>query len=305
MAWSPGVLATAQPRQEVPTGPGWAFEPKLDGWRGLLVSGAGLWSRTSTVLADRFPDVVAAVEGRAVVLDGEIVAYRQGRVEFAALQAGSARRRQQQIGIYFLAFDLLAVGGRDWRREPYLERRAELLRQLGAGGLGVVQPVPMTLDRTEALWWMSEQAADRGIEGLVAKPAGGVYQAGRRSGWVKVRRTTTREVAVLGVSGPDRVVLGLADHAGRWRAVGLSQPVPRGVRAELAAVLRPRGGPELLPGVITGLPGQEAVPWQPCEIDVVAEIEADSAVEFGRWRHQPRLLRLRPDLSPADLPRQQ
>lgn len=304
MAWSPEVLATAQPRREVPAGSGWAFEPKLDGWRGLLAV-ERLWSRTGTNLGARFPEILAAVQGRSVVLDGEIVAYRQGRMEFAALQAGPVRRRQQQIGIYFLAFDLLAVDGRDWRREPYLARREELERQLAGGGAGVVQPVPMTLDRDEALWWMSEQAADRGIEGLVAKPAGGVYQAGRRSGWVKVRRTTTSEVAVLGVSGPDRVVLGLADRAGRWRAVGMSQPVPRGVRAELAVALRPRGGPELLPGVITGLPGREAVPWQPCEIDVVAEIEADSAAEFGRWRHQPRLLRLRPDLSPADLPRQQ
>lgn len=269
------------------------------------MSGAGLWSRTGKSLADRFPDIVPAVEGRSVVLDGEIVAYRQGRIEFTGLQAGPARRRQQQIGVYFLAFDLLAVGDVDWRSKPYLERRAELLRQLGADGPRVVQPVPMTLDRDEALWWMSEQAADKGIEGVVAKPSGGVYQARRRSGWVKVRRTTTSEVAVLGVSGPDRIVLGLADRAGQWRAVGISQPVPPEVRAELAAVLRPREGPELLPGVVTGLPGQESVPWQPCEVDVVAEIEADTAVEFGRWRHQPRLLRLRPDLSPADLPRQQ
>ncbi|WP_406693272.1 hypothetical protein REH65_31050 [Saccharopolyspora sp. ID03-671] len=296
MAWSPEVLATAQPRREVPAGPGWAFEPKLDGWRGLLAV-ERLWSRTGTNLGSRFPEILAAVAGRSVVLDGEIVAYRyEGRIEFAALQMSPAHRRQQRVGVYFAAFDLLAAGGRDWRRQPYLERRAELVRRLDGGGLGVVQPVPMTLERDEALWWMSEQAADRGIEGLVAKPVGGVYQAGRRSGWVKVRRITTSEAVVLGVSGPDRVVLGLADLAGRWRAVGLSQPVPRGVRAELAAVLRPRGGPELLPGVIAGLPGHDLLPWQPCEIEVVAEVETDTAVEYGRWRHQPRVLRIKDQL---------
>lgn len=302
MAWSPEVLATAQPRREVPAGPGWAFEPKLDGWRGLLAV-ERLWSRTGTNLGARFPELLTAVQGRELVLDGEIVAYRQGRMEFAALQAGPVRRRRQQIGIYFLAFDLLAVEGRDWRREPYLARREELQRQFGGGAAAVVQPVPMTLDRDEALWWMSAQAAELGIEGLVAKPSQGVYQAGRRSGWVKIRRFSTREAAVLGVSGADRVVLGLADSAGRWRAVGLSQPLPQVVRAELAAVLRPRGGPELLPGVIAGLPGHDLLPWQPCEIEVIAEIETDTAVEYGRWRHQPRVLRLRPELSPDDLPR--
>lgn len=161
----------------------------------------------------------------------------------------------------------------------------------------------MTLDRTEALRWMDPAAAELGVEGVVAKPLHVPYQAGRRSGWVKVRQRSTTEAAVIGVCGADQVVLGRATGSGAWRAIGLSLPLTRQLRIELAALLRP-AGPDTatLPGLVAGLPGHEALSYHPVRPEVVVEIEADTAVEHGRSRHRPRVLRVRPDRTPGDLP---
>jgi ATP-dependent DNA ligase len=68
-------LARALPEQ--PARPVSSFEPKLYGYRAVLAPGM-LRSRKNTDLAGRFPEIVAAVSGVDVVLDGEIVAVRQG-----------------------------------------------------------------------------------------------------------------------------------------------------------------------------------------------------------------------------------
>jgi ATP-dependent DNA ligase len=77
---------------ELPTVDGWAYEPKLDGFRAsLTVSRAGkvrLRSRRHRPLTRYFPEIVeaAGVLPPGVVLDGELVVPRNGGVDFAALQ---------------------------------------------------------------------------------------------------------------------------------------------------------------------------------------------------------------------------
>ena len=75
---------------QLPVGPGWSFEPKYDGFRALAFAGQGgvvLQSRQLRDLTPAFPDVAAAVRHLGeVVVDGELVVWRAGRFDFAALQ---------------------------------------------------------------------------------------------------------------------------------------------------------------------------------------------------------------------------
>src|SRR5690349_23173038 len=98
------------------------FEPTLDGWRCLAFHQANgravLQSRQHKSLTRYFPEIVVAIleEVRpATVLDGELVVYRGGRCDFAALQRRICGRPGIGATASFVAFDLLAVAGRDLR----------------------------------------------------------------------------------------------------------------------------------------------------------------------------------------------
>src|SRR3954463_10863548 len=86
---------------QLPVGPGWSFEPKYDGFRALAFRddhGVHLQSRQLRNLTAGFPDVAAAVaQFDDVVLDGELVVWRAGRLDFDALQdrlrSGQARMK--------------------------------------------------------------------------------------------------------------------------------------------------------------------------------------------------------------------
>jgi ATP-dependent DNA ligase len=172
-------------------------------------------------------------------------------------------------------------------------------------GPPAIRPVPVTDDVATALDWVG---ALNGVEGIVMKP-NRPYVAGRNSGWLKWRQIHTSEAAVLGVSGrtpaTQCLVLGLPHPAGRMRAVGVSLPLGQAVRHELLPLLRPAGDTEAeLPGSVGGLPGSDPVRYRPVIPDVVVEIEADRPLprEFGRFRHRPRVLRVRGDMTVDDLP---
>lgn len=301
----PVSVAVAHSARDVPTGGDWAFEPKLDGWRAVGFAETGLLhSRRGALLATRFPEISAAVAeiGAGAVVDGELVALHEGRLEFTALQGGPQRREREGITAYLVVFDLLATEDRDLRAWPYEQRRDELERLLGPPRPHL-QLVEMTTDRDTALEWMDPAFAAAGIEGVMAKPLTSRYAPGARSGWLKIRHRITTEAVVLGVAGPDTLVLGHPTTAG-WRASGISLPVPTNLRAELTTALRPdeeHPEPRELPGVAAGLPGTEPITYLPVHPDIVVEIEADTAIEFGRWRHRPHVLRIRPDLHATDL----
>lgn len=299
----PVTLAVAQTARDLPSEDGkYAYEPKFDGWRCCAwTSRARLHSRSGTDITDRFPEITTAVSDLGdVVLDGELVALRHDppRLDFAALQASWKRRRAQAVGVYFMVFDVLACDGRDLRGQPYHERRQVLVERVPTGS-GRVQLVTSTRDRHAAQEWMDPAYGAVGIEGVVSKRIDVAYRG--RCGWWKIRTTLTTEAAVLGVT-PRSVVLGRANRQRQWRAVGLSHPLSRAVSDELLDRVSATGPPRELPGVVAGLPGSEDVTYQPTEPNVVVEVETDQAIEFGRFRHPPRVLRIRGDLTPEQLP---
>ena len=124
--------------EELPNGAGWIFEPKWDGFRALVFrDGDDLFiqSRDEKPLARYYPELVLELKRqlpKRCVLDGEIVIARADRLDFEALQlrlhpaASRIRKLAVEIPASMVFFDLLCLGARDLRDEPFHERRADL-----------------------------------------------------------------------------------------------------------------------------------------------------------------------------------
>ncbi|EDY43234.2 ATP-dependent DNA ligase [Streptomyces sp. SPB074] len=141
---------------------------------------------------------------RGTVLDGELVVYRDGVLDFGAVRArASSRGRRLQDLVarhpaHYAAFDILMHQGQDVRGLPYQARRALLLDVLEPLG-PPLQATPATDDRDVATVWMTS-LRPQGIEGIVAKRGTGQYRTGRRE-WVKVRHADTVDGVVTGYQG--------------------------------------------------------------------------------------------------------
>jgi ATP-dependent DNA ligase len=149
----------AMTAQELPTSSsaGWAYEPKMDGFRLLAHRGTkrvALHSRQQRPLGLYFPEIVAALRQLdvEVVLDGELVLWRNGRLDFAGLQQRlhPAESRVRALSIAtpasFGVFDVLALNGESLRSRCY-EARRSLLEDLFARQLphGLIL-MPMSTD---------------------------------------------------------------------------------------------------------------------------------------------------------------
>jgi len=309
-------LMLARPVTELPTVDGWAYEPKLDGFRALLTvsstGGIGLRSRRQRSLTPYFPEIVeaASVLSRGVRLDGELIVPRNGGVDFAALQqrihpAGKrVAQLARELPAALVAFDMLELDGQDLRGEVYDDRRARLVELLKDVSpiLGVM---PQTTRVEAAGVWLNGQP---GVEGCVAKRRQQAYRPGVRA-WRKLRIRATAEGVVGGVLGPlnrpEALILGLADGSGRLSVIGRTGTLPAAAQVELGAVLTAPTGrhpwPETLPASRFGqLPG-ERIAYTQAEPDLVVEFEHDSAWERGRFRHATTFVRLRTELRPSDL----
>jgi ATP-dependent DNA ligase len=138
-----------------------------------------------------------------MLLDGELVVWAQGRLDFTALQQRlvAGRRLVELVAerpTSLVVFDLLRANGEDLMARPWSERRARL-EAVMADTRAPLQLCPATTDRQEALVWFDAWAA-LGVEGLVAKGQGQPYMPGRR-GWLKVRHRHGAEAVVGAVVG--------------------------------------------------------------------------------------------------------
>ncbi|HET7419800.1 MAG TPA: hypothetical protein VFL27_05425 [Candidatus Dormibacteraeota bacterium] len=222
--------ARLQAVKELPRGRGWTYEPKFDGYRGLLVnssSGKGsVWSRNDKDLGRWFPELttLASRLPRATVLDGEIVMPAEGGVSFLALQ-----RRLVSMGsgssVAFVAFDVLRCDA-DMRSQTLSRRRERLARLVDVAADSSLQLVTQTAELDVAMAWLDPELALGGIEGVVAKFDEPYPRADARR-WRKVRRVSTVEFAVRGfipeAGGAMRLVLATMDADARL--VGTTYPI--------------------------------------------------------------------------------
>ena len=235
-------------------GDDWAYEPKWDGWRGVLTSGR-LQSRHEKDLSHRFPELLGQVPD-GTTLDGEVVCWQDGRLHFAGLQG---RVRGGGANVAFVVFDVLEHQYDDQRGLPYQQRRL-LLESLDLSP--PLHLVESTASRQTALRWWDEYRLV-GIEGLVAKRLSDPYRPGRRD-WLKLRHRDTVELVVTGLIGslhqPSGVVLGQALDA-HQRHLAVSLPLQADIALEIAGSAEPLSDRPVT--LAFGLPGQDPVSADP------------------------------------------
>ncbi|MDX2132829.1 MAG: ATP-dependent DNA ligase [Planctomycetota bacterium] len=317
----PAPFFLASPVEEHPGAPDalgpisdWLLEWKWDGIRAQLLRSAGelsLWSRGDELLTERFPEIAdaAARLPASVTLDGEIVAWRDGRpLPFSVLQRRIGRRALSR-GVLrdapaaFLAFDVLRVGTDDLRERPLSDRRA-LLEQVVARAAHprlllseVVSPATWDDART-----LRAASRERGVEGLVLKRRSSRYSAGRvRGDWWKWKIAPRTFDAVLLYAEP-----------GHGRRAGLLTDYTFGVwdRGVLVPVAKAYSG--LTDAEIAELDRwlrahtlESFGPARRVEPTRVFEIAFEGIARSPRHRggiafRFPRMLRQRPDKRPHD-----
>jgi DNA ligase-1 len=176
----------------------WQAEWKWDGIRAQLIrrdAGTFLWSRGEELITERFPEILRASEHLpgGVVLDGEILAWRDGRpLTFGALQTRIGRRTLtprvlEQSPAAFVVYDILEALGEDVRTQPLHERRAVLERVLVGTAQDIIMASPLiAADSWAQLETMRSQARARGVEGIMLKRRDAPYGTGRvRGPWWK------------------------------------------------------------------------------------------------------------------------
>ena len=172
------MLARSGP---IPTGPGWRFEPKLDGFRCLVCTHGGFRarSRRGWNMTPLLPELEQALPAD-VQLDGELVAFdSDGNPDFHRLSARMLHR-QNDIAVAYVAFDVLAFDGEPTTRESYRQRR-ELLQALTFDER--LARVVSTFPDGQVLF---DVVRERGLEGVIAKREGEAYRPGERL-WVKTK----------------------------------------------------------------------------------------------------------------------
>jgi ATP-dependent DNA ligase len=317
--------------KEIPRGE-LSFEPKWDGFRSILFKDDGeieFGSRNERPLTRYFPELVDAAIDRLperCVLDGEIVIpdSKGRRLDFEALlqrihpAESRVRLLAEQTPAQFVIFDLLALNEDGYMAAPFAERRA-VLEHVLAGAAPPFHLTPATRDLDQAARWFS-QFEGAGLDGIVAKPLGGVYEPDKRV-MFKVKHERTADCVVAGYrehkSGPGAIgslLLGLYDDAGRLASVGVIGAFPLAMRRQLFAELQPLvtsfdehpwSWARHDPGV-RGPRDAEHSRWNaskdlsfvPLRPERVVEVRYDH-MEGTRFRHTAQFVRWRPDRDPA------
>jgi bifunctional non-homologous end joining protein LigD len=212
----------AVPARALPSGRGWSYEVKWDGYRAQIVkrgSSISLASRNGKDLTRQFSSIAAdarTIDAADAILDGEIVALDpHGRPSFQALH----HRATAGLAVVYYAFDLLHLDGRDLVREPLDGRRALLKKVVAGSRVLQSEPLPGAPDEIAAA------VKDMHLEGVVAKRRDSAYEPGRRSeAWVKVRFARRQEFVVGGFKPAggsfDSILVGYYENSGAHKRRG-------------------------------------------------------------------------------------
>ncbi|MBC9033365.1 DNA ligase D [Sphingomonas sp. JC676] len=180
----------------VPTGNDWLHEVKYDGYRALLAigdKGPKIYTRTGLDWTEKFPGIAeaAATLPGAALIDGEIVAFKQGKPDFSTLQEAISNGGE---GLTMFAFDLLSQGDEDLTKLPLLARK-ERLRALLEGVDERIQFSEHIQGAGEKLF---ETMCREGYEGVVSKRADAPYRGARTKNWLKIKCIHRQEFVIIG-----------------------------------------------------------------------------------------------------------
>jgi ATP-dependent DNA ligase len=301
-----------------PSGEGWRYEPKWDGFRCVAFRAGeevALRSKSGKPLERYFPEVAAMLAALPVerfVLDGELMIETGGAISFDALQMrlhpaeSRIRKLSRETPARFVVFDcLLTPSGEPLIDAPLSRRRAELealfARLPAHPGLRLS---PGTDERDQACAWLAQTGA--ALDGVVAKRLDGPYVPGERA-MFKIKRLSTADCVVGGFryEADSRLVgsllLGLYAPDGRLNHVGFTSTITKAEKPELTGRLEALAQPPGFTGKAPGGPSRwsdgRSAEWTPLRPELVVEVRFDQ-VTGERFRHGTRLLRWRPDKAP-------
>lgn len=224
----------------VPAGAGWIHEVKYDGYRALIAVGGGkatVYTRSGLDWSETFAGIAANAAQLDVgdaLIDGEIVAFKEGRPDFATLKTAIASGGEMT----FFAFDLLRHDGEDLRALTNVERK-ERLRAVMAGAAPHLQFAEHVAGSGEPLF---ETMCREGFEGVVSKRADAPYRGKRTQAWLKTKCIRRQEFVIVGWLPSDKgrglrsLLLGVHEN-GELRYAG---KVGTGFTADTMADLRTR-----------------------------------------------------------------
>lgn len=303
---------------ELPSGSGWQFEPKWDGFRCLVFrSGARveLQAKSGKPLSRYFPEVVERVRALApkqFVLDGELAIPVGASLSFDALQMrlhpaeSRIRKLSVETPATLMLFDLLFDSdGESLLAQPFESRRTALEEFFGAlkSTQGLVL-TPYTRERRVAQRWLED--AGGALDGVIAKQLDIPYMTGERA-MLKVKRLRTADCVVggfrYGVNSKEvaSLLLGLYNDRGLLDHVGFTSSIPKADKKELTRRLEKLRGEPGFTGDAPGAPSrwstERSAEWVPLKSELVVEVCYDH-VTGDRFRHGTRLLRWRPDKAP-------
>jgi ATP-dependent DNA ligase len=305
--------------EEIPTGDGWQYEPKWDGFR-CLAFGDGnnifLQSKNGQPLARYFPDVVDSatkLPQEQFVLDGELVIPVGGALSFDELQLRlhpAASRVQKLAAAHpalYIVFDLLAENGKSYLKLNLRDRR-RLLEKFAGANLRLAKSIrlsPATTDYRVANDWFRKSGRD--LDGIIAKRLGAPYASGERTAAVKIKQIRTADCVVGGfryaTGAPviGSLLLGLYGDDDLLHHVGFISGFKASDRRELTkkfeALKKPPGFTGNAPGGPSRWSTERTGEWEPVAPKVVVEVAYDHFAG-GRFRHGTRFLRWRPDKGP-------
>jgi len=304
------MLATLTERRF--SDPGWIFEPKFDGERCLAFRRGRrvqLLSRNRLSLNAHYPELADALQSQDsgdFVVDGEIVAFEQGRTSFARLQRRMQIRDPEQarrsgVAVFLYLFDVLHADGFDLTGLGLRHRKSVLRGLLSFGG-----PLRLTAhrnERGEAYW---QEACRKGWEGVIAKRADAPYVHGRSGDWLKFKCVNEQEFVIGGFTDPKGSRRGFgALLVGHYEAgdlkyagkvgTGFDDRMLESLSSQLRAIERPTAG---FSG--RGLP-RLGVHW--VEPKLVGQVGFTEWTRDGQLRH-PRFLGLREDKDPREVVRE-
>ena len=333
---NPTVLPMLAKRvAELPTAGDWIFEPKWDGFRTLIFRDGEeilIQSRDEKPLNRYFPELLEPLTSQLparCVLDGEIVIARDGALDFDSLQlrlhpaASRAKLLSEKIPASIVFFDLLCQDNRDLRNLPFQERRLKLESLLESAEPPLhVTPATRELD-VAADWFRRFEGA--GLDGVIAKPASGVYEPNKRV-MLKVKHERDCDCVVAGFrwhkngkgTAVGSLLLGLFDDSGALQHVGVCASFTEKKRRELVEFLAPyrenaladhpwkrwaeyasAEGEHRLPGGQSRWSQGKDLSWEPLRAELVAEV-AYEHMQGSRFRHLAHFRRWRTDKRPGD-----
>ena len=293
--------------RELPAGDGWQYEPKWDGFRGVLENDGGelaLWSRNERPLLRYFPELAPLGEllPPHSALDGEIVIAREGQLDFDSMQMrlhpaeSRIRRLSAEIPAQLIVFDVLLWDGEPVWKLPLEERRVRVEALKG------FRISPATRDVDAARGWL-ERFEATGLDGVIGKRLGLEYKPGSREAVVKIKEHKSADCVVAGVRWKQdsrkiaTLLLGLYDEQGKLDYVG-SAAVAAKIEPEVAELVKP---------LLVDAPERrfsEPNRWGTGELEeaavrpeLVVEVRYDK-VQGNRFRHGTKLLRFRDDKDP-------